>query len=61
MDPGLSPFQPGQLAPVERFVGRRHEIERLYQMARASTRGRLTTVCPGIQAPSFRTASDCNA
>ena len=42
MDPGLSPFQPGQLAPVERFVGRRHEIERLYQMARASTQGRLT-------------------
>lgn len=41
MDPGLSPFQPGQLAPVECFVGRQDEIERLYQMARASTRGRL--------------------
>ena len=52
MDPGLSPFQPGQLAAVERFVGRRHEIERLYQMAQASTRGRLTTVCPGMRAPS---------
>ncbi|MXW12170.1 MAG: ATP-binding protein [Synechococcus sp. SB0662_bin_45] len=41
MDPGLSPFRPGLPAPVECFVGRHHEIERLYQMARASTRGRL--------------------
>ena len=42
MDPGLSPFRPGLPAPVECFVGRQHEIERLYQMARASTQGRLT-------------------
>ena len=41
MDPGLSPFRPGQPAPVECFVGRQHEIERLYRMAMASTRGRL--------------------
>ena len=41
MDFGLSPFRPGQPAPVKCFVGRQHEIERLYQMARASTKGRL--------------------
>ena len=41
MDPGLSPFRPGLPAPVECFVGRHHEIERLYQMAMTSTRGRL--------------------
>lgn len=42
MDPGLSPFSPGQLAPVECFVGREREIEHLYGLAKASTRGRLT-------------------
>ena len=41
MDPGLSPFRPGQPAPVECFVGRQQEIERLYRMGMASTRGRL--------------------
>lgn len=35
------PIPAGVPAPVECFVGRQHEIERLYQMARASTRGRL--------------------
>lgn len=29
MDPGLSPFQPGLPVPVECFVGRQDEIERL--------------------------------
>ena len=42
MDPGLSPFWPGQPAPVECFVGREHEIEHLYGLAKASTQGRLT-------------------
>ena len=37
MDPSLSPLQPGQLGPVKCFCGAGHEIERLYQMARAST------------------------
>ena len=41
MNPELSPFRPGLPAPVECFVGRQHEIERLYQMAKASTKGRL--------------------
>ena len=41
MTPESSPFRPGQPAPVESFVGRNAEIERLRGMVRASTRGRL--------------------
>ena len=40
MTPESSPFRPGQPAPVESFVGRNAEIERLRGMVRASTRGR---------------------
>ena len=43
MTPESSPFRPGQPAPVESFVGRNAEIERLRGMVRASTRGR-----PGV-------------
>ena len=40
MTPESSLFRPGQPAPVESFVGRNAEIERLRGMVRASTRGR---------------------
>ena len=39
MNPESSPFRPGQPAPVEFFVGRRAEIERLHGMVQASARG----------------------
>lgn len=42
MDLDTSPFRPGQPVPVEYFVGRVPEIERLYGMVKASARGRLT-------------------
>ena len=41
MTPESSPFRPGQPVPVEFFVGRRAEIERVRGMVRASTRGRV--------------------
>ena len=41
MNPESSPFRPGQPAPIEFFVGRRAEIERIRGMVRASTRGRV--------------------
>ena len=41
MDPESSPFTPGQLVPVEFFMGRTAEIERLRGMVAASARGRL--------------------
>ena len=41
MNPESSPFRPGQPAPVEFFVGRRAEIERVRGMVRASARGRV--------------------
>ena len=41
MNPESSPFRPGQPAPVEFFVGRRAEIERVRAMVRASARGRV--------------------
>ena len=42
MNPESSPFRPGQPAPIEFFVGRRAEIERIRGMVRASTRGRVS-------------------
>lgn len=41
MNPESSPFRPGQPAPIEFFVGRHAEIERVRGMVRASTRGRV--------------------
>lgn len=41
MNPESNPFKPGQPAPVEFFVGRRAEIERVRGMVRASARGRV--------------------
>ena len=41
MTPESSPFNPGQPAPVEFFVGQRPEIERLRGMAAASAQGRF--------------------
>lgn len=41
MNPESSPFRPGQPIPVEFFVGRRAEIERVRGMVRASARGRV--------------------
>ena len=41
MTPESSPFRPGQPVPVELFVGRFKEIERLRSMVIASTQGRL--------------------
>lgn len=35
MDPETSPFRPGQPAPVEFFVGRSREVERLRGMVKA--------------------------
>ena len=39
MDPETSPFRPGQPAPVEFFVGRSSEVERLRGMVKASAMG----------------------
>ena len=41
MSPESSPFRPGQPVPIEFFVGRVNEIERLHGMVKASTRGRF--------------------
>lgn len=41
MTPESSPFKPGQPVPIEFFVGRRPEIERLRDMVTASTQGRF--------------------
>ena len=41
MNPETSPFRPGQPVPIEFFVGRGAEIERLRGMVRASARGTL--------------------
>ena len=42
MNPESSPFRPGQPVPVEFFVGRIDEIQRLRGMVRASCQGRFT-------------------
>ncbi len=39
MNPESSPFRPGQPIPIEFFVGRREEVERLHGMVKASVRG----------------------
>ena len=41
MKPELSPFKPGQTVPLEFFVGRIKEIERLQSMVKASTQGQF--------------------
>ena len=41
MNPETSPFRPGRPAPIESFVGRSAEIERLRAMVRRSARGTL--------------------
>ncbi len=41
MKPELSPFKPGQTVPLEFFVGRIAEIERLQSMVKASTQGQF--------------------
>ena len=41
MKPELSPFKPGQTVPLDFFVGRIAEIERLQSMVIASTRGQF--------------------
>lgn len=41
MIPETSPFSPRQLAPIESFVGRIREIERLSSMVKASTQGKF--------------------
>lgn len=41
MKPELSPFKPGQTVPLEFFVGRIKEIERLQSMVKASTQGKF--------------------
>lgn len=41
MNPETSPFRPGQPVPIEFFVGRVEEIERLNGMVKASTQGRF--------------------
>ncbi len=41
MTPESSPFRPGQPVPIEFFVGRSPEIERLRGMVNASTQGRF--------------------
>lgn len=42
MTPESSPFSPGQPVPVEFFIGRKAEIERLRGMVRGSARGRFS-------------------
>ena len=39
MNPESSPFRPGQPIPIEFFVGRREEVERLHGMVKASVQG----------------------
>ena len=39
MNPESSPFRPGQPIPIEFFVGRRQEVERLHGMVKASIQG----------------------
>ena len=41
MNPEASPFRPGQPVPIEFFVGRLEEIERLRGMAKAAAQGRF--------------------
>ena len=41
MNPEASPFSPGQPVPVEFFVGRVGEVERLRSMVRAAVQGRF--------------------
>ena len=41
MTPESSPFRPGQPVPIEFFIGRYREIERLRSMVNASTQGRF--------------------
>jgi AAA ATPase-like protein len=41
MEPETSPFTPGQPVPIEFFVGRTAEIERLRSLVGASTKGRF--------------------
>ncbi len=41
MNPESSPFRPGQPVPIEFFVGRFKEIERLHSMVKASGKGRF--------------------
>lgn len=41
MNPESSPFRPGQPVPIEFFVGRIKEIERLRSMVKASVQGRF--------------------
>ena len=41
MNPEASPFRPGQPVPIEFFVGRIEEIERLRGMAKAAAQGRF--------------------
>lgn len=41
MNPDASPFRPGQTVPIEFFVGRAAELERLHAMVRASLQGRF--------------------
>ena len=41
MKPELSPFKPGQTVPLEFFVGRIKEIERLQSTVKASTQGQF--------------------
>ena len=41
MNPETSPFRPGQPVPIEFFVGRIGEVERLRGMVKASTQGKF--------------------
>jgi len=41
MNPEYSPFTPGQPVPMEFFVGRKSEIERLHSLVRASCNGKF--------------------
>ena len=41
MNPETSPFRPGQPVPIEFFVGRIREIERLRSMVKAGTQGKF--------------------
>ncbi len=41
MSPESSPFTPGQRVPIEFFVGRVREIERLRSLVRAAARGKF--------------------
>ena len=41
MNPETSPFSPGQPVPIEFFIGRIREVERLRGMVKASTQGKF--------------------